>query len=137
MYVCNSCCFHFSFISPIVAKHFPFIGGKSPRPSPVNTVVEAWLQFFFLPINLSTIFDVELVRYMMQNQFLVFPQFCAFLQNFKLVFLIDRPTLWLLSLQSKKTVSETFTFDGTWLVFFGLSSPGHFLWVYWTSVSMS
>ena len=48
-----------SSVSSVLAR------GKSQRvPSPVNMVVEAWLQFRFLAKNLSTSIDVcELVRY--------------------------------------------------------------------------
>ena len=66
-----------------------------------------------------------------QNPWFIFPQFYAFLTNcfaksahsFKVVFLIDRMTLWqddswwTTPLQSKKTVSKIFTFDRTWSAF--------------------
>ena len=65
---------------------------------------------------------------MVQNPWLFFPQFYAFLtnccvqlaHNFKVVFLIDHMTLWqeFMIHQSKKTVSKSFSFDRTWRVFF-------------------
>ena len=88
---------------------------------------------------------------MIQNPCLVFPQFCAFprkcfaqsAHNFKVVCLIDRATLWqefmmhTTPLQSKKTVSKTFTFDRASRAYFDLGSSGRFHWDDWALVSMS
>ena len=99
----NSSCFNFSFISSIVAKRFPFIGvfsfmkrKKSAGPSPVTKVVEAWLRFCFWP---KTHAQSSMLRYHGAWSMIGFPQSCTFLKNFfahnfKIVFLIDRTTLW-------------------------------------------
>ena len=67
--------------------------------SPVNKVTEASLRFGFWP---KTHRCVRWCVIMVQNLWLVFPQFYAFLMNcfaqsahnFKVTFLIDRTTLW-------------------------------------------
>ena len=87
---------------------------------------------------------------MVQNPWLVFLQFSAFLTNcfsqsahkFKVVFVIDRRpcgknSWWTMPLQSKKTVSKTFTFDRTWCAFFDLCSSGGFHWDDWGLVDDS
>ena len=76
-----------------------------------------------------------------QNPWLVFAQFCALLtncfeqstHNFKVVFLIDLwpcgKNCWCTTpLQSKKTVSKTFTFDRTSRAVFDPGSSGRFHW---------
>ena len=130
-------CFDFSFISLIVVKSVPSIGsfsfGKrkkvSTSSSPVNTG------------DYGFVFGHKLTHkhqyaswcvIMVQNPWLVFPQFFAFLtncfaqssHNFKVVFLIDRigscgKNSWCtMPLQFKKTVSKTFTFERIWGAFF-------------------
>ena len=70
---------------------------------------------------------------MVQNPWLVFSQFCAFLTNcfaqsthiFKVVLLINRTTLWQeYTLQSKKTMSKTFAFDELDVLFLVLALLG-------------
>ena len=87
---------------------------------------------------------------MVQNPWLIFPQFCALLtncfpqsaHNFKVVFLIDRITLWQefilhLVIAVEETVSKPFTFDRNSRAFFGIDFPGRFHWVDCFLVSMS
>ena len=78
-------------------------GRKSQRgPSSVNTVVESWLRFFFCQKLTHKHRCVSWCANMMQNLWLVVPQFYAFLTNcfalsaynFKVVLFIDPTTLW-------------------------------------------
>ena len=72
------------------------------NPSPVIAVVEAGLRFCFWPILQHKYRCVSWSVIMVQNPWLIFPQFCAFLMNcfaqsahnFKIVLLIDHATLW-------------------------------------------
>ena len=107
----HSSCFDFTFISSIVAKRFPFIGVFSFGKSflflfSVGQVRwKRWLRHDY-----GFVFSQKLKH---KHPRFVFPQFCAFLTN---CFLTVRPcgkNSWCTSpLQSKKTVSKTFTFDG-------------------------
>ena len=109
--IANSSCFDFSFIFSIVAKCFPFIAvfsfGKRKKSLGAKPVeYGGWLKHDY-----GFVFGQKLthkhrcVSYcviMLQIPWLVFPQFCAFLtncfaqsgHNYKLVFVIDRTTLW-------------------------------------------
>ena len=85
-----------------------------------------------------------------QNPWLVFPQFCAFLtncfaqsaHNFKLVFLFD-PTILVARIHDTPSHCnwrkqwKNFTFNWTWGAFVGLGSSGRFHWHDWALVSMS
>ena len=82
----------------------------------------------------------------LKRAFWYFEHFCAFLtncfaqsaHNFKVVFLIHRTTLWQeFMMQSKKTVSKTFTFNRTWRAFIDLGFSVRFHWDDWALVSMS
>ena len=156
--IANSSSFDFSCISSIVAKRFPFPAVFSfTKRKNVSGSQVWWIRW--LRHDYGFVFGQKLTHkhrcvswrvIILQNPWLVFPQFCEFLtnyctqlaHNFKLIFLIDPTTRWQDSwcttpLQSKKTLSKTFIFDRIWHAFFSLRSSGRFHWDDWTLVSMS
>ena len=84
---------------------------------------------------------------MVQNLWLDFTQFRTFLancfaqsaHNFMIVLTVrpcDKNSWLTTTLQPKKTVRKTLTFDETWCDFFGFGSSGHCHWDDWALVSM-
>ena len=143
-------------ISSIIAERFPFIGvfsfGKRKMSAEAKSceygVVEAWLRFCFWPKTYAQASMCELV----QNPWLVFQQFCAFLtnslaqswHNFKVVFLIDRMILWhefmmhhtiAIKENSEQNLHicwNLMCFFWSWL--FWTLSLGWLLWPFWTNL---
>ena len=88
--------------------------------------IQWWIAVLSLAKNSCTSVDVlSWYVIMLQNLWLIFPQFCAFLMNsfaqsahnFKVVFIIDRTTLWqelmMHHVIANEENSKTFTFDRT------------------------
>ena len=117
----------------------------------IRSVVEAWLWFLFRPKSHAQHRCVSRCVIMVQNPWLVFPEFCAFLSNcveqsahsFKVVFLIYRTTLW-------QRIHDAPRHCNRWkqwvkpshlteldVLFVGLGSSGRFHWNDWALVSMS
>ena len=100
----NSFCFDFSFISSILAKRFPlmdvFSFGKRKKSAGAKS--GEYSGFVFDQKLTHNHRCVSWCIIMVQNPCSVFPQFYAFrtncftqlTHNFKIVFLIDRNTLW-------------------------------------------
>ena len=94
------------------------------------------IKILFLAKNSQASMCVSWCFIMVHNPWLAFPQFFAFLtncfmqsaHNFKVVFIIDRTTLWqeFVMHHAIATMSKTFTFYLSWRAFIGLGSSGRF-----------
>lgn len=121
------------FIFLIVANLRPFMGRYSfgNKKKRVGTI--SWCKIVLIVSQFRAFFSFR---------------FLTTAHNIKVVLLIELTIFSQesLPLQSKKTVSKTFTFDQTWRAFFGLTSSAvsiemiepkfcHQLWSFWTTLT--